>query len=299
MKAIVTTTINRPTEAIKKFSEFSEYKLYVVGDLKTPHEFYENYKKIDYIHPDFQQNEYKELSELIGWNNIQRRNIGFVHAIREGAEVIISVDDDNVPLENWNNCLIDKEIEADLFESYLYDPMLQTNHKEYWHRGYPPQMLSSREKFNQVNKHKEKVKVHVGLWKGIPDVDAFSKLIYGENELDLFLNFSFFAKIGVFNSQNTWLARDIMPYYCAFPHADRMDDIWGGIVLQKLQNISIYYNDVTVLHDRNYHDTFSDLNREIDGYRLTEKILEDWEKNLPDKCKFFFNSYHETIIRYL
>jgi hypothetical protein len=299
MKAIVTTTINQPTEAIKKFSEFFDYKLYVVGDLKTPHEFYENNKKINYIHPDFQQREYKKLSESIGWNNIQRRNIGFIHAIREGADVVISVDDDNIPLENWDNCLINKEIEADLFESSLYDPMLQTNHKEYWHRGYPPQMLVNREKYNKINKHKEKVKVHVGLWKGIPDVDAFSKLIYGETELDLILNSSFFANIGVFNSQNTWLARDIMPYYCVFPHADRMDDIWGGIVLQKLRNISIYYNDVTVFHDRNYHDTYSDLHREIDGHQLTEKILEDWERNLPDKCKFFFDSYHETIVGYL
>tara|TARA_Y100000389_G_C17456648_1_gene518601 strand:- start:1669 stop:1788 length:120 start_codon:yes stop_codon:yes gene_type:complete len=33
---IVTTTINAPTEALIKYSKFKEWKLIVVGDLKTP-----------------------------------------------------------------------------------------------------------------------------------------------------------------------------------------------------------------------------------------------------------------------
>ena len=39
-KVIVTTTINKPTIAIKKFDEMKDWTLIVVGDLKTP----KNYK---------------------------------------------------------------------------------------------------------------------------------------------------------------------------------------------------------------------------------------------------------------
>ena len=39
-KYIVTTTINEPTEAIKKFDNLKDWNLIVAGDLKTP----KNYK---------------------------------------------------------------------------------------------------------------------------------------------------------------------------------------------------------------------------------------------------------------
>ena len=41
-KFIVTTTIQKPTEATLKFIEKSDWHLIVVGDLKTPHETYQS-----------------------------------------------------------------------------------------------------------------------------------------------------------------------------------------------------------------------------------------------------------------
>ena len=32
--------------------------------------------------------------------------------------------------------------------------------------------------------------------------------------------------ISPFNSQNTFLAREVLPYYAVLPHAGRMDDIF-------------------------------------------------------------------------
>ena len=37
-KLIVTTTINKPTVAVKKFAKLEGWDLVVVGDTKTPHE---------------------------------------------------------------------------------------------------------------------------------------------------------------------------------------------------------------------------------------------------------------------
>ena len=41
-KFIVTTTINKPTIATRKFTEFKDWTLVVVGDTKTPHSEYED-----------------------------------------------------------------------------------------------------------------------------------------------------------------------------------------------------------------------------------------------------------------
>lgn len=99
-KYIVTTTINPPTEATLKFLSKKDWTLIVVGDLKTPHNLYKKLNCI-YLHPDEQEKKYRKLSDIIGWKTIQRRNIGFVEAFRLGADVIATVDDDNIPYENW------------------------------------------------------------------------------------------------------------------------------------------------------------------------------------------------------
>ena len=39
----------------------------------------------------------KKLSQLIGFNCIERRNFGFLLAKKLGAEIIATIDDDNIP----------------------------------------------------------------------------------------------------------------------------------------------------------------------------------------------------------
>ena len=94
----------------------------IVGDTKTPHASYEQLVKtyapnIKYLNPQEQESLYPELSEIIGWKNIQRRNIGFVYAYHQGSDVIVTVDDDNIPYDCWGkDLLLGKEIEVDLYE---------------------------------------------------------------------------------------------------------------------------------------------------------------------------------------
>ena len=84
-KYIVTTTINKPTEATLKFSEMHDWHLIVVGDTKTPHDEYKKLSNITYLTPDEQEKICKPLSDAIGWRSIRRRNLGFLHAYREGC----------------------------------------------------------------------------------------------------------------------------------------------------------------------------------------------------------------------
>ena len=103
-KFIITTTINKPTKAIHKFDEMKDWNLIVSGDLKTP----KNYKLKNglYLSPSDQIKISKKLSNLIGWNCIQRRNFSMIMAYKMGADIVAIIDDDNIPLDNWGKNLL-------------------------------------------------------------------------------------------------------------------------------------------------------------------------------------------------
>ena len=145
-KYIVTTTIQKPTEATLKFASMNDWILVVVGDTKTPHE---EYKKINciYLSPEDQERMYPDLSKSIGWKTIQRRNIGLVYAYHQGADVVATVDDDNIPYDSWGkNLSVGKQVEVDLFhsENEVFDPLSVTNHNWLWHRGYPVELIPTK-----------------------------------------------------------------------------------------------------------------------------------------------------------
>ena len=86
-KVIVTTTINNPTEALLKFAEKThdeDWSMVVIGDLKTPeeeyHELEKTYPSVKFMGIMEQVKKYPKLSHAIGYNCIQRRNIGFIEA---------------------------------------------------------------------------------------------------------------------------------------------------------------------------------------------------------------------------
>ena len=75
---IVTTTINKPTEAIYKFSKKKDWKMIVVGDQKTEHNLYKNIKNIIYLTPEDQINIDEltiELSGIIAQSKVNFSNL--------------------------------------------------------------------------------------------------------------------------------------------------------------------------------------------------------------------------------
>ena len=169
-KFIVTTTINHPTTATLKFVEIAKrdgWEFVVVGDLKTPHDEYEKLELI-YLHPDKQSELYPELSEIIGWRTIQRRNIGFVYAYQNGADILATVDDDNIPYDDWGTDLyIGKEVEVDYYENIrfnIFDPLSITNQSHLWHRGYPIEALQRKNDVEYKGKKKITPLIQADLW---------------------------------------------------------------------------------------------------------------------------------------
>ena len=296
-KYIITTTINNPTEAIHKFDNMQDWKLIVIGDKKTP----SDYKLTNgiYLNPEDQEKYDKDLSDAIGWNCIQRRNFGLLKAFELGAELIATIDDDNIPLDNWGkNIMVSQDIELDYYKTkeIAFDPISVTNYPNLWHRGFPLQLLSKR----KTNKTREKIcpDIQADFWNGDPDIDAICRMEHRpeckfENNVFPFSS----NKFSPFNSQNTFLTKKIIKNYFLFPHIGRMDDIWASYYVESL-GFKVVYNHPTVYQDRNEHDLTIDLKKEVIGYENNLKLLNELSSNpsnilnfIPERSRDAFNLY--------
>jgi hypothetical protein len=296
-KFIVTTTIQPPTEATLKFSQKKGWKLIVVGDTKTPHEEYEKINCI-YLHPEEQIKLFQEVSEAIGWKTIQRRNIGFLYAYKLGADIVATVDDDNIPYETWGeDLLVGKDCFVDFYETKntVFDPLSVTEHNWLWHRGYPIEEIPTKNNVTYIGKKQTRVLVQADLWDGDPDIDATNRLT--RRPLVKFNNINPYStyNLTVFNSQNTFIHRDALKNYMVFPHIGRMDDIWGAYYLQKfIPRGSIVFNKPTVYQDRNKQDLVTNLEKEIIGYRNTLKFIKG-DYSLPENTEKFLQTYRKGM----
>ena len=283
---------------MKKFSQMKDWQLIVVGDKKTPHEEYENLNCI-YLSPEKQEEIAKDLSDAIGWNCIMRRNIGFVYAYRLGADIVATVDDDNIPYDNWGqDVLVGKDVEVDLWHSQngYFDPLSVTNRDDLWHRGYPLEHVPTKNNVVYKGKTIRTPLVQADLWDGDPDIDAMCRLSKKPCvKYDILRPYTS-NQLAPFNSQNTFLHRSVIPYYMVLPHVGRMDDIWGAYIIQKKFPNSVIYNKATVYQDRNEQDLITNLEKEIIGYRNTLSFLED-KYNIPEQAQIAYEEYIKCFDR--
>ena len=307
--SIVTTTIYPISEAIHKFCTFKKWHLYIVGDKKTPHEQYielsNNNENVTYLSPEFQETTYKDISDMLGWNTIQRRNIGFIHAIKQGSDIIASVDDDNIPLDNWGKDLyIGKPTNVYYYQcdEICMDPICVTNYKQLWHRGFPIQYLKNRESKYKITRKTVIPDIQADFWNGDPDIDAFCRI---EHKPMCFFDDKYFPlatnTFSPFNSQNTFFSRDALKKYLVIPFIDRMDDIWASYYMEAL-GFNVIYNKATVFQDRNIQNLTKNLQNEYIGYENTLELLESIKINpeniytfLPEKSKIFMKAYLNCV----
>jgi len=297
MNFIVTTTINSPTEALIKFSEMKDWELVVVGDLKTPKQ---EYLDLDCIYLDVNSQEKinPELSNLIGFNSLERRNFGYIYAYKNGAKLIASVDDDNIPLENWGkNLLIDKHVEVDFYETQeiAFDPLSVTSISNLWHRGFPIELLHRKNLNLKLKKLSIFPQIQADLWNGDPDIDAICRIAFSpEVEIKNFHPFST-NKYSPFNTQNTFFSAQIIKYFMQLPFVGRMSDIWGSYLIQKnLGDLKIVYSNASVYQDRNPHNLSTDLEQELLGYKHTMNFLLN-KFQLPDKTAKAYELYKNSF----
>jgi len=272
---IVTTTINAPTRAVRMFDEMPGWHLVVIGDRKTPADYHLDHGT--YVSPEHQEEIDKELSDLIGWNCIQRRNFGFLVALEMGAEMVAVVDDDNIPLAGWGtDVMAGRPVEANVFSTSLpaFDAIGATNYPHLWHRGYPLQLLPQRD-YSQRSRQVVTPDVQADFWNGDPDIDAICRMQFAPDctfDDEVFPLTS--DTITPFDSQNTFITSSWLEHYFLFPGVGRMDDIWAAYYLQG-KGASVVFGKASVIQERNPHDLIIDMKLEYVGYENNLAIVSE------------------------
>lgn len=279
-KFIVITSIQEITDAEIKFTAFGDYSLVLVGDKKSPKNL-KIVKNISYLSCEKQEELSNKLSQILPWNHYCRKMLGYLYALRNGAEVIYDTDDDNIPKDNWSINKFDgvyKTTEENLGFVNIYDYF---SGQYIWPRGFPLDNLMRKINWENVlsNEH-AKVGVWQGLADGDPDVDAIYRLtlnrecFFNNNEPIVLSR----GTICPFNSQNTFFRKELFALlYLPSTVTFRFTDILRGLIAQPIMwtlGYQLGFTTATVLQKRNVHDYLNDFESEIPCYLYARKIID-------------------------
>ena len=277
-KWIVITSIQTHKKALEQFDNKQDWKLIIVGDRKGP-----DTNPINngvFLHIDKQKNLGYAYAEECPENHYARKNIGYLKAFQNNAEVIAESDDDNLPMENWG-VDIDFSI-RDLHKVSgfgFYNIYKSFTDKHIWPRGYP---LNQIKVINPSISH-SKSSTNVAVWQGLadidPDVDAIYRLTIGDevcfNAGEVVLGEGVYCP---FNSQNTfWCKSAFLFMYLPSTVAFRYTDILRGYVCQRLlwkNNENLGFLTPSVVQERNFHDLHEDFIGEISMYTTVNKVID-------------------------
>lgn len=309
---IVFTTIHHPAvlrdlyENIQRHGHLEEVKIWVVGDRKTPAtaaalaaEISARGLETVYFGVD-EQDEWGRpfaLYPLIPYNTDGRRVFGYLRALEEGCDLLISMDDDNFPAHDdfvghhqktgqvWRSSVLKEESGFhNICEYLVFEPVRQV-----FPRGFPFRLRGhSNRPQPGACPAGATIGVLEGLWREEPDVDATTWLngktrVVGYNGPEAFvLDPSTWSPV---NTQNTSVVRELIPAFVfvtmAWPvpggKLDRYGDIWGGYFLLALMQGTPYlaaFGRPLVEHRRNPHNYVDDLRYEFWGMILTDWLLE-------------------------
>lgn len=293
--AVVTTTIYRPDNLQRWAESLAPGDVIVVaGDRKTPHA--ETTELLDQIEREHDvttiyvlEGEHDwQVSDIIGWNTIQRRNVAILEALTYSPDTVITVDTDNYPVRprthvaEVNELLHSEYVEPLLVSSTEWFNVGHLLHPKVVHRGFP---LSRRHEHADTTWSARlmprRIGVHTSLWFGDPDVDAIERIhsdpmiTHSTTELRAALDDSTWCP---FNSQATAWRRELLPLLNVWPFVGRMDDIWSSYVARRVMDHLDYhvaYGRPYVVQERHPHNLVRDLENELLGYRHTDGLTDE------------------------
>ncbi|OGM38472.1 hypothetical protein A3F01_03890, partial [Candidatus Woesebacteria bacterium RIFCSPHIGHO2_12_FULL_38_11] len=236
-------------------------RIIVIPDRKSPHELYQKCQ----ILKDFgfnincptleEQEEYlKKLGaiyNIVPYDSDNRRNIGYLMAYDSGDEIVISIDDDNYPIEGTNFYKEHTVVgSGETRQNVVHNPngwfnncslLKFRNTGVVYPRGYP---YFARFSEDQIEEKNSEVDVHIntGLWLKEPDVDAITWLgvkpyASSFSNRSVVLSKNTWTTI---NTQNTGLNKAVIPSYWFVKMGytlsglpiDRYGDIFSGYFAQ-------------------------------------------------------------------
>ena len=281
-KFIIITSINPPTKALRAFSQLQDWQVVVVADLKTPLDW--QLENVKVLTVEEQSTLPLQTPKLLPWNHYARKNIGYLYALMNGAELIYETDDDNIPYDAWESFFpLDLEVEVErCSDSTKFVNAYRHFCKDHvWPRGFPlTEVLSQWGATQTLRQNARKIApIQQGLADLEPDVDAIYRLTVG-NPITFSKNTPLYLSPGTycpFNSQNTLWYPEAFPYlFLPVSVPSRVTDIWRGYIAQRflhLQNKGVLFFSSSVYQERNYHNLHHDFTQEIELYTRTEELV--------------------------
>ena len=276
--ALVLTSIASPNAILQALADVASkqaWHFYLIGDERTPAEFY--LPGCDFFPLSLQRGTGFRFARECPTRHYARKNIGYLLAFREGHEVIVETDDDNIPLQAFGIARRREAYAPVLSEVSWVNVYRYFSEASIWPRGFP---------LDAVHEDVPKLPsaspadcpIQQGLADDNPDVDAIYRLLCA---LPIQFRRGVQVALGMgawcpFNSQNTtWFVDAFplmyLPSYCSF----RMTDIWRSLLAQRIgweYGWSVLFHEATVQQLRNEHDLMKDFADEVPGYLLNRKI---------------------------
>jgi len=280
--SIVVTSISNPNKALLKLAEECHthgYRFIVIGDVSSPSDFH--IQGCDFYSLERQIQTGLEYPELCPKRHYARKNIGYLLAIQNGANIIVETDDDNIPYDSFWTLRQRKNRVPTVEDPGWLNVYRYFSSANIWPRGFPLNRVSCEvPSFESLPVQTVDCPIQQGLANENPDVDAIYRLIfppplYFKNDRQIALTKGTWCP---FNSQNTTWWKDTfpllyLPAHCSF----RMTDIWRSFVAQRIaweNNWAVLFREATVWQERNEHNLMKDFADEVPGYLHNESICE-------------------------
>lgn len=290
--ALILTTVNVPTVLALYRKLGPDVFFFIAGDRKTPDaevcNFLLDIPNHAYYGIDRQHDLDYKCSHLIGENCVERRNIALLEAVKGGADVIVTIDDDNIPMgdyfyEHWRSLGGRFNYEKRGLELGNTFSGIEASSPTGWfdpgallvpqtkHRGFPISIKSDPVFESVVD---AKIGVAQGLCLGDPDIDAVTRIatapiIHSVSELGRAGIVTDPRKTKtVFNTQNTAFIRELAPAMFQPPGVGRYSDIYASLICQRVmreRELYVHFGQPFVWQQRNKHNLIRDLRDEIDG----------------------------------
>ena len=296
-RVAVTTTISGPSKSIRQVMNASGWCLVVTGDAKTPGDEYA--RLLDpvrhvYLSLSDQNKTGFGLATNTPVGHFSRKNLGYLYAVRMGAEMIFDFDDDN---ELLGDTLPSFEVTGPMAAYHLlksdevdeFDTVnpcsVGFQAKGMWPRGYP---LSRINEPHASSLSKGTRSMELGVVQSManhdPDVDAIYRLAprasqplpftFQDSEQQLVLGNNVYAP---FNAQATlFTRRGLWALFLPTTVHGRVSDILRSYIAQRLfwtVGLHISFHKPWVKQIRNSHDYLSDFMSERPLYEKTEELL--------------------------
>lgn len=282
--ALITTTINVPTVLALYRKYGPDVRFFVAVDLKTPNLAHDVFRGIENCEVVPVGTAWK-ADALIGNNCIQRRNIALLEALKWGAEVIVSIDDDNIPpnenyfkdfqkVFDWPHSGFLASSPTGWFDvGQLLNPVSP-------HRGFPYNKAAAPH-FSSVVE--ARVGVAAGICLGDPDISAVTRIANGPtvHSVSELLHSGVVTDPRktwtVYNTQNVSFLRELAPAMFCPPSLGRFDDIVASLVTQKImreRGLHIHFGKPFIFQQRNEHNLVNDLAAELWGMLNIKNVAE-------------------------